>query len=123
MKRFVVAIISIYLFVMFLIYIGVFRDSNNPVDAAGYYLECIKDRQGALTYSLCVPGYFNEDRTGTIYAKYNMDMVDRIKFDITNKSDSYATVAVAFIYKDGHTYKTKIRLQAADGTWLVNGLG
>ena len=38
---------------MFLVYSGVFRSTVNPLDVTKYYFECMMNKEGFLTYSIC----------------------------------------------------------------------
>ena len=64
MKKPIVICISIFLFSMFLVYCGVFRDYTNPIDVTKYYLECLKSKEGFLTYDISTPDFFDHDRYG-----------------------------------------------------------
>ena len=122
MKRIITITISGYLFFMFLVYSGVFRDNNDPLDVAKFYLQSLKNRQGALTYRICKPGFFDEDRGGTTYSKYRMHLIDNIKLDIMDMSDNYAHVRARISYKDEQVLDALIGLERIDKAWLICGL-
>ena len=123
MKKIIVIAISTFLVVMFLIYSGVFRDYTNPVAVVQYYFECLKNREGFLTYQICKKEFFNEDRLGKIYKKYKMNLIDRILLKLNDLRDNSANVQAKIIYKDKKERIVNFELEKNDKIWKIrNGL-
>jgi hypothetical protein len=108
---------------MFLIYSGIFRDNSNPLDVAKYYIECLRNREGFLTYSICKKEAFNEDRIGAIYSKYRMHLIKKVELDLLNINDRCAQVEIEMIYEDSQVYYLNVRLDKSGSIWLIaNGV-
>ena len=120
MKKIIVVVVAIFLLVMFLIYSGVFRDYTDPLTTVQYYLECIKNREGALTYQICSKGSFNEDRFGKLYRKHKMNLIERILLSTDKREEKIATVRATMIYKNGQEKSINLSLVKEDKIWKIS---
>lgn len=118
-KKFVTSLIFTFLFLMFLVYSGVFRDMANPLNVVSYYVECIKKRQGFLTYSICKREIFDDDRFGEIYSKYCIREIKRLEFKLIKKDNVNAQVKVQLIYKDNNFNSFFINLEKSEENWII----
>lgn len=122
MKKTIIAIVGAYMFFMFLVYSGIFRNNSNPLDVTKYYFESLRNHEGFLTYQICDPKYFNEDRYGVIYKKYKMNLIDKIKVDLISADDRNSYVQAKMIYKDGGIIDIVAELEKKDKVWLMRGI-
>lgn len=119
MKKIITIVISIYLFFMFLVYSGVFRNYSDPFDVVNYYLECMKNREGFLTYQISKSVFFNPDKNGSLYIKYKMGDATKIKLNIKEKNDKYCYVQAKIIHKNYPTDNLLLKLEKFDNIWKI----
>lgn len=119
MKRIIATLLSAYLFFMFLVYSGVFRNYANPIVVVSYYLECIKNREGFLTYQICKEESFNEDRLGEIYRKYKMNCIDNFVLKSNELKNNTANVQIKIIYKDKQEKTINLELKKDGRIWKI----
>ena len=119
MKRTITILLSAYLFFMFLVYSGVFRNYGNPIVVVNYYLECIKNREGFLTYQICKAEFFNEDRLGNLYRKYKMNCIENFVLSLNKLKDNTANVQAKIIYKNKQEVIINLELEKEERFWKI----
>jgi hypothetical protein len=122
MKRIITILISIFVFFIFLVYSGIFRDYNDPIDVTKYYFECLKNREGFLTYRISKSDFFNEDRMGKLYNKFNMHNLSKIQLNLKENKNGYATVQTKIIYKTGDLTCLIVDLEKKGNIWLIDNI-
>ncbi len=120
MKRISIIIASIYLTFMFLVYSGVFRDYTNPLDVTRHYFECMKNKEGFLTYKISAPGFFNPDKLGKIYNKYNMGEIKNFTLQLIENDDNNASVQAELVYRKGEKIYIAVKLEKKNKNWLIS---
>ncbi len=121
MKRNIAIIISVCLIFMFLVYSGVFRDYKNPVKVTEYYLECLRNKEGFLTYPISTPEYFDMDRRYERHYKYRLFDALKMKPQLIEIKDNSAFVKVQITYKNKSCAEIKFELKKDDeDKWLIN---
>ena len=105
---------------MFLVYAGVFRDFSDPVAVARYYFECLKNREGFLTYKISKKGFFNQDRLGELYKKYKMNSIDVIHLKLNELNSESAIVQAKIIYKDRNEKIINLVLEKKEKIWEIS---
>lgn len=121
-KKIIIIAISIYLMFMFLVYAGIFRDNTDPLDVTKYYLECLKNKEGFLTYPISAPGCFDEDRRRKLYKKYKMGNIAKIDLKLLETKGDYAYVQAKMIYKDKQTTVAVVELEREGRAWLIRNI-
>jgi len=122
MKKVIAFAIFVFSAYMFLTYAGVFRDLKNPLEVAKYYLECIKNREGFLVYSISKREYFDEDKNGSIYQAYQLYRVKKIKLVLSELKDNYAQVKASLVYGGGGCVQAAIALEKTGPVWLITNV-
>lgn len=122
MQKNITIVVFVYLFFMFLAYSGVFRDYTDPRVTAKYYFDCLKNREGFLTYKISKPEFFNDDRGEIFYSKYRLFSVKRIKLDVLDLNDKHAIVEAKIIYNDKKSMYSKVELERNDNIWLISNV-
>lgn len=122
MKNIIIIALSGFLIYMFLVYAGAFRDFTNPLEVAKYYLECVRNREGFLTYPIYKREYFDEDKHGNIYRENKLFLVDKIKLTLLKLAGNYANVRAELIYKDNRLRYCLIELEQVNSAWLVKNV-
>ena len=122
MKKSITLIISIYLFVMCLIYSGIFRDYSNPLDVTKYYFECLKNREGFLTYQISMKDYFNDDRLGELYKIYELGNLRKLHFELKETQGNNALVLAEIILKNNNKTEALVKLQKDNNIWKIREL-
>lgn len=107
---------------MFLSYAGFFRDYSDPLSVAKYYLECIKNREGFLTYQITAPEGFYPDIRGQRRSYYGLDKASKIEFKLLDKGPQLAHVEVKLVYSDNNAKIVVITLAKKEDNWLVGTL-
>lgn len=123
MKRNITIVVSIFLIFMFLVYSGVFMDFSKPVTVVRYYFDCLKNREGFLTYHISKPEFFDEDKLGNIYQRYNLRNAKKTVFNLKEMSNNYAIVQAIINYKSEIPAYLLIKLEKNDNNWLINSIG
>ena len=123
MKKIIIFTTSAYLLFMFLVYAGIFRDYSDPVEVIKYYLECMRTREGFLTYSISAPESFVQDASGEIYYnKHRMHEVRSMDFSLLKSGKGQAYVEVNLNYPGQKTTTGIARLQKSNKIWLVKDI-
>ena len=122
MKKNIAIIITIYFAAMFLIYAGIFRNFNNPEVVAQYYFECLKNREGYLTYQISSPEFFDQDRLGKIFNKFQMKNMRRIVTELIDKNSAQAIVKATFFYSNKEKTQANINLKRTKSRWLITNI-
>lgn len=105
---------------MFLVYSGVFRDATDPLVVSRHYIECLKNREGFLSYGITKPEFFNTDKVGAIYNRYRMNLISKTKFSLKKIREKIAYVEGEMIYKDKKIIYVDMELSREGRTWLVS---
>lgn len=121
-KKYIVLLVSIFLFIMFLIYSGFFRDYTNPTVVTNYYFDCLKNREAFLTYQICKSKFFSVDKTGTLYSKYRMQLIDKIETNLLDIDDKYAQLEDKIFYKDNRVSYAIVELEKFGKSWLIKDI-
>lgn len=120
MKRIITIAIFLILAFMFLVYSGVFRDNSDPLDVTRYYFQCLKNREGFLTYQISTSVFFDPDKHGDLYKKCNMSDITKIKLSLSEIKDDYAYVLTKIVYKNKQTHSAIARLKKVGKVWLMD---
>jgi hypothetical protein len=121
MKKKITIILGIYLFIMFIVYSGVFRNYRNPETVVRYYFECLKNKEGFLTYHITDKSFFDPDQEWLLYKKYNLDELIRVETQFKEKTGQQAIVQVALIYKNGQIKSYVVMLNnSGRNNWLIS---
>jgi hypothetical protein len=107
---------------MFLVYSSVFRNYSDPLAVAKYYFECIKNREGYLTYPISKQTFFNDDGSGKIYEAYKLKDVIKMQPLLMDEGNNKASVNVKFYYKDNAIGYANVALEEEDDVWLIERL-
>jgi len=121
-KKVIIIAISIHLIAMFLVYSGVFRDYTNPLVVTKYYFECLRNREGFLTYSVSANSFFDPDKSLMLYTKYNMYHIKEIKPRLLDIKGEIAHVQVDILYRDGDIVTAIVELERSNKGWLMNSV-
>lgn len=119
MKKFIVSVIFVYLLLMFLIYSGIFRNFTDPIVVTKYYFDCLKNREGFLTYKVSSFPFFNEDKSGKLYKKYKMYLVKNIIFNLLVSNETYAFVEAKINYNDNTVNFDSVELEKKESIWHI----
>lgn len=123
MKKIIVFTIAVYLFFMFLVYSGVFIDYTDPMAVTKYYFDCLKNREGFLTYKIYKSESFNEDKLGELYSKYKMHSIKKIELNFLGINYTRAFVEAKIIYKDKQVNYATVELEKSEKNWLIKKVG
>jgi len=119
MKRNIIIAASFYLIFMFLVYSGIFLNKTDPAAVTKFYLECLRNREGFLTYSISAPGYFNPDKYNDIYKKYKMGNIASINLRLPAIKGHLAYVETKIIYKDNSIINAVAELEREGKFWFM----
>ncbi|MFC1646037.1 hypothetical protein ACFL2Y_02530 [Candidatus Omnitrophota bacterium] len=114
--------ICIALFLVFLDYSGAFRDYSNPIEVTAFYFDCLKNREGFLTYSISKPKFFNKDYNGALFRKYKMNAIKKIEYALLRSSDEIARVETKILYKKMEPMYVVTELEKSGNIWLIKDM-
>lgn len=118
-KNAIIISVAVLLSFAFLVYAGAFRNPDDPLAVARYYFDCLKNREGFLTYGISGFKTFDPDKYGQLYKKYDLGQSGEIKLDLVDKDNMLAHVRMKIIYKDRHVYDALIGLKKGERGWVI----
>lgn len=123
MKKIITGLITVYLFIFFLIYCGIFRDNADPVKVTEYYFQCMRDYEWMLTYQITEPGCFNVGELLDVYNKrFSSRNIHGFDSKLLNIRDNFAQVQTKLIYKDQKIVKSVVTLKNNKGKWRIKSV-
>jgi len=121
MKRIMSVLVFTYLFIMFLVYAGVFRNNNDPVNVSRFYFECMRNYEWMLTYPVTKPGYFDDRKlVGDKERIFDKGKIFRIDLTLSGIHDRFASVH-AHLVCEGDQVKNSVVLleQNNRNEWMI----
>ena len=122
MKTAIIVIVSLFLLFTFLAYGGFFRNNKDPLVISKYYFECLKNREGFLTYQISTHNFFNDDRDGRLFYKYKLHNLAKFQPGIALLKDNIANVELELVYKDKRVIQLFVELEQNEKDWLIRNI-
>jgi len=122
MKKTVIALVGVYFIFLFLLYSGMLRNNNDPLAVTDYYLECLINREGFMTYHISTRDFFNDDKYGALYKKFKLNNISQMKLVLIANKNNIANVGIKIGYKDKQNSYLVAELKKSDNGWLINNL-
>ena len=119
MKNKIIKLIFIYLFIMFLIYSGIFQDNTDPLKVSKYYLEYLKNGEWFLAYRIYKREFFDYNQAVNNLIYYYFQPIKDIKLKIIEMKINHAIVQAKIIYKNYGIIYSTITLEKEDKNWLI----
>ena len=122
MKKSLTIGIAAYLFVMFLVYAGVFRDNSNPSVVAAYFFESLRNSEPFLSFQVCTGEYFDYQKLRWDILKYKLYSVNKVHLKAADIKGTYANIEADLLYRDAHSAAVQLKLVKKGGIWLIKNV-
>lgn len=123
MKKVIVILASAYLFFLFLLYCGIFRNGKDPASVIQYYYDYIKNGEWFLTYQIYDPSCFNAGKMFDESLSRKLYQVKRIaKIDTLAIKGGHALFEVQLLYKNKDIRHSIVELEMIEGRWLIKDI-
>ena len=120
MKRIMSVLVFTYLFIIFLVYAGVFRNNNDPVNVSRFYFECMRNYEWMLTYPVTKPGYFDDRKlVGDKERIFDKEKIARIDVALANMDAGTAFVRADLICLNNRVIQSRVRLEKNNNKWQI----
>ncbi|MDD5617538.1 MAG: DUF3828 domain-containing protein [Candidatus Omnitrophica bacterium] len=122
MKKNLLIIVSLYLFIMFLVYSGLFIKKTDPIAVTRCYFKYLKTAEYFLTYQIYNRETFDQERIYRDILKYDLTSMDKLDVKPIEIGNNYALIAVKIIYKNNKFISSILELKKDNNKWLITNV-
>ncbi len=124
MKKVLIGLFFLWLFIFFLIYAGVFRNNKDPLSVAKFYFECMKNHEWILTYPVTQEGHFDDYKIVNAQTRFfDRVKIKHMEFKLLPFKDGVAFIEARIVYEDQRVIKSTVELMKNDqAEWRISGV-